>query len=976
MGKDVYDIASELRLPVPEELLNSLENVPIQIIDVYARDKTPQKIVLPKNHDAIPSMLESPTGFSYGKRIFTTIFGRTESGIGVSVIVKNHTVTLNHEVKSKHQGEAIVRKVSMLILNPNDREDLSYTNFAHSFVIGHAYSDQGFVSSKTNSNVPEKKLFVVIEFPSLGQWYKARDLKGFEFGFPVDPTTQLFRKTGLKPSLYFKTRKATKPTFFKPGQQRYTSSTLEVETDVSDLEFVPNDSIANCLCIGFDIEQFSEDGSFPDPLKKSDCIMSFQLSFSYLSQFDTKTSWKNVVIYNGKTCVQIEEAEVVHCTTEAGAIEVFRDYLIGSDADFLLSYNGARFDNRVTITRPTKILETKRGSLLSKFLSVKGSLREYIVTLPGQVIDCVDMGSFGFVDMDLYFFFRKNYSNLRSYKLDTIAQITVGENKLPLSAKEMFKIYREQNEEGVKFLLQYGCKDGYLMIDIAADQHIIEDYFEKSRASITTLKRMLQGGPSKLCENKIIDKCHERGYVVGHFAEKEKREYTGAVVLDAVTGNYGFCGNRIVAVFDFMALYPSIMIAHNVCTSTLIDASRPVPPDCNAVCHMNHTYVQSHEGIIPSILRELGELRNNAKKLKSKYKKEGNNKMHVLMDKRQLSLKVLANSMYGFEATKHNFANCAIAETTTFLGRQGIEQTRDIGVKILIEMGFVDASAIYGDTDSVFLLFGIQKFLHLSREEMITKIFELCETIAAEITKTFKEGIVLEFEKIYWRFILMAKKRYAGYALMNGDTTEKLDIKGFESERRDNPIFLKNFLKHLIDLTLRENDIAAAERHVRSLATKIVENELTIDDYTITKNLTKKNDEYNDWTAIEAAIVADKVRSRGDGSYQVGDRVAYVITESNSVKVAARAECSNYVKSSGGRDLKIDRIYYIEKLFKPLETLFKYFQSMNSTIENFLKRECVSILQRERNNNKCIVFDEDGSSDDESLQLLKKSRRT
>ena len=49
--------------------------------------------------------------------------------------------------------------------------------------------------------------------------------------------------------------------------------------------------------------------------------------------------------------------------------------------------------------------------------------------------------------------------------------------------------------------------------------------------------------------------------------------YEGATVLEAKQGFY----RTPVATLDFASLYPSIMMAHNLCYSTLLPPERPAP---------------------------------------------------------------------------------------------------------------------------------------------------------------------------------------------------------------------------------------------------------------------------------------------------------------------------------------------------------------------------------------------------------------
>ena len=125
-------------------------------------------------------------------------------------------------------------------------------------------------------------------------------------------------------------------------------------------------------------------------------------------------------------------------------------------------------------------------------------------------------------------------------------------------------------------------------------------------------------------------------------------------------------------------------------------------------------FAQFPEGkaIMPSILEELLKARKDTRKMipgeKDEFKKN-------ILDKRQLSIKVTANSMYGQTGAKTStFYEMDCAASTTAIGRKlltyarrvieeayhNIEvETKDYG-KIR-----VNAEYVYGDTDSVFFKF-------------------------------------------------------------------------------------------------------------------------------------------------------------------------------------------------------------------------------------------------------------------------------
>ena len=49
----------------------------------------------------------------------------------------------------------------------------------------------------------------------------------------------------------------------------------------------------------------------------------------------------------------------------------------------------------------------------------------------------------------------------------------------------------------------------------------------------------------------------------------------------------------------------------------------------------------------------------------------------------------------------------------------------------------------------------------------------------------------LEFEKVYFPYLLMNKKRYAGMYWTNPDHYDKMDTKGIETVRRDNCLLVR-----------------------------------------------------------------------------------------------------------------------------------------------------------------------------------------
>jgi DNA polymerase delta subunit 1 len=105
-----------------------------------------------------------------------------------------------------------------------------------------------------------------------------------------------------------------------------------------------------------------------------------------------------------------------------------------------------------------------------------------------------------------------------------------------------------------------------------------------------------------------------------------------------------------------------------------------------------------------------------------------------------------------------------------------------------------NAEVIYGDTDSVMVKFGptdLVKVMALGELSLPHRYvstyfstFAIGSDAAEHVTKGFVKPIKLEFEKVYFPYLLISKKRYAGLYWTNPDKYDKMDAKGIEASER------------------------------------------------------------------------------------------------------------------------------------------------------------------------------------------------
>lgn len=106
-----------------------------------------------------------------------------------------------------------------------------------------------------------------------------------------------------------------------------------------------------------------------------------------------------------------------------------------------------------------------------------------------------------------------------------------------------------------------------------------------------------------------------------------------------------------------------------------------------------------------------------------------------------------------------------------------------------------DAKVIYGDTDSVMVRFGcpdIETSMQLGASSryapfvlfgslLTLRSLALSGAEAADlVSQKFIKPIKLEFEKVYFPYLLINKKRYAGLYWTRPDKYDKMDTKGIE----------------------------------------------------------------------------------------------------------------------------------------------------------------------------------------------------
>jgi DNA polymerase elongation subunit (family B) len=219
----------------------------------------------------------------------------------------------------------------------------------------------------------------------------------------------------------------------------------------------------------------------------------------------------------------------------------------------------------------------------------------------------------------------------------------------------------------------------------------IQNLVEMAKACWVPLAFLSERGQQIKVFSQMAYKARLLGFLIPTFRRQgpaDDAKYEGATVLDAQAGAY----YGPITALDFASLYPSIMVAHNLCYSTLVmDPRYDNIPGVVYETFGPHKFAQGVISLLPTILTDLKAYRKKAKKLMSAA--EGT-PMEAVYNGQQLAYKISMNSIYGFTGASKGMLPCVpIASTVTMRGRQMIDETKNY-----VETHFPGAKVRYGDS--------------------------------------------------------------------------------------------------------------------------------------------------------------------------------------------------------------------------------------------------------------------------------------
>ena len=676
-----------------------------------------------------------------------------------------------------------------------------------------------------------------------------------------------------------------------------------------------------------DIECNSSTGKFPDADVKDDAC--FQIAVS-LTHFGSDVPYDKICFCYKKTDSNLEGSIIKSYETEREMLMAFKEYLMEKDIDIITGWNIFGFDLEYIMKRAVmtkcdqsfyEMSKMKNHSceLVYKKLSSSalGDNALKILPMPGRFI------------FDLFHEVKKGYK-LDSYKLDNVSKLYLGDNKIDMPPKEMFARFVEEDPVKLREVAEYCIKDTLLPHRLLSKLSILVNLLEMAKATWVPLCYLVERGQQIKVFSLLTKKAREMGFMVPtiSWGQYSADGYEGATVLDAQKGAY----YRPITALDFEGLYPSIMMAHNLCYSSMVmDSKYENIPGVTYETFGFYKFAQDVPSLLPSILLELKQFRKQAKKDMA----QSTGALKEMYNGKQLAYKVSMNSVYGFTGASKGMLPCVqIASTVTLKGRSMIDET-----KAYVEKNFPGSKVRYGDTDSVMVEFDVG---NRTGKEAIEYSWEIGERAAEECTKLFKAPNNLELEKVYCPYFLYSKKRYAAKLWTKGKdgnmNMDYIDVKGLQLVRRDNTPHMREVCKELLDVVLESSDTGPPKELALQRAIELIEGDVPNEKLILSQGLSDSYKSKGFAVSINSPDIKDinqahvqvvrKMRERQPGSEpQSGDRVPYILLDTGDPKAKAfeKSEDPKYVKDN---NLKVDYNYYfINKFLNPvcdlIEPLFE-----------------------------------------------------
>ena len=524
-----------------------------------------------------------------------------------------------------------------------------------------------------------------------------------------------------------------------------------------------------------------------------------------------------------------KDVQYILCDSEEHLLRSFLDYWINNFPDVLTGWNVELYDVPYICGRMERLFGEREMKQLSPWrivhreeMEIKGR-QQIIYNIFG--INVLDY-------LDLYKKF--TYTNQESYRLDHIAFVELGQQKLDHSEFENFKEFYTRDWQ--KFI-DYNIKDVELVSRLEEKMKLIELAIALAYDAKVNMRDVYY--QVRMWDTLIYNFLKDRNLVVPPAKRSDKNDkYAGAYVKEPKPGRYDWVVN-----FDLNSLYPHLIMQYNISPETLRETrhssasvKRILNQECDiseeyATCANGAQYRKDIRGFLPEMMEKIYNERTIYKKkmiqAKNDYESSPSSKLEkdiAKFNNIQMARKIQLNSAYGAIGNQYfRYYNLANAEAITLSGQVSIRWIENKMNKYLNKVLKTDGEdyVIASDTDSIYLNLGplvetvykgrektnegVVTFLNKVSEMELEPYIESSYQELADYVNAYDQKMIMKRENIASSGIWTAKKRY----ILNVWDSEgvryeepKLKMMGIEAVKSSTPMPCRTAIKDALKIMM------------------------------------------------------------------------------------------------------------------------------------------------------------------------------
>ena len=391
----------------------------------------------------------------------------------------------------------------------------------------------------------------------------------------------------------------------------------------------------------------------------------------------------------------------------------------------------------------------------------------------------------------------------------------------------------------------------------------------------------------------------------------------GGFVFESKPGAYDK-----VAEFDFISLYPNIMLRKNVSSDTINCACCKSETN-NKVPELEHLYhlCKKRIGIVPLSLKTVLDRRLEYKKRKNLCISKNDEYLKNCYDNRQTALKWILVTSFGYLGFSNSkFGRIDAHITVCAFARDILMKTSKIAEK----HGF---DIIHGIVDSIWISEVDNIKYSLSAADSVHRYINLKKDIEEQT------GFSISFEGVYKWIVFDSSKINSNLPALNRyfgvfeDGTIKM--RGIETRRHDTPKLFIYFQEELMKIMSARNNIheimkclPILESVYKKYIYLICSKKISYTDLIFTKRISKAGNEYADRKTIENCVL--KRLSSNGKSLNAGEEIKYIITNFYNENFLERAIPIELIDE---HNIRYDMKRYLELLKETYDSVTKVFYS-------------------------------------------------